>query len=256
MHKMSRLFITTLFSILTLLPAYAQDTSATETSAAIIKDPAQKKPSDYWQNAVARFKSEETTAPKGGIVLLGDSITARWGTDNFPGEKVVNCGIGSDHIGGWKYFGLLDRLDSSVRALEPKQVFLMIGVNDMLENGPPMENMKAAYALLLDELQKAAPDAEIIVQSILPVRKEKFDYMENNIIELNKKIKRLAATRGMRYIDLHSEFEDENKDLKKELTNDGVHLTPEGYQLWLEILAAEGVLKSSDEETTRSIQQP
>lgn len=254
MHVLTHLFTAVAIAV-AALPAAAQDASDTSSSAAIVLDKSKKKPNENWEKAVARFRSEETTAPRGGIVLLGDSITTRWPVDMYPGENVINRGIGGDHIGGWHYLGLIDRLDTSVSVLEPKQVYLMIGVNDMLDNGPPMENMKAAYALLLDELQKAAPEAEIIVQSILPVRKEKFDYMEDNIIELNQEIERLATARGMHYIDLHSRFEDENKDLRKELTNDGVHLTPRGYELWLDILAEEGLVDAEDTTSTLTSRQ-
>lgn len=211
------------------------------TSSVLILDPAMKKPGDYWQKAVARFRTLETTAPKQGIVLFGDSITARWPEGLFPGKDVNNRGIGGDHIGGWNYFGLLDRLDTSIAALQPRKIYLMIGVNDMLPGGPPMDNMITAYGYLLHELKELAPGAEVVVHSILPVSKPEFSYMHEPIKELNSYIKKLAAFRGMKYVDLYSRFADEQGLLKKELTNDGVHLTPAGYELWRKVLIEEGL---------------
>jgi len=240
----------------TTTPAESTIPPIGETTTTLIMDASQKKPADWWQTAVTRFRSMETTAPKHGTVLLGDSITARWPADMFPGEKVINRGIGSDHIGGWKYFGIIDRLDTSVKALEPERVFLMIGVNDMLPGGAPMENMVEAYDYLLDQIKANAPEAEIVVQSILPVSKPDFHYMHEPIRQLNKEIQRMAAEKGMRFIDLHSRFKNEKGELKAELTKDGVHLTPEGYRLWLDVLLADGILKSDDESTSHSVQLP
>ncbi len=223
-------------------PAISAPAATTSTTSAALQIGGPKKPNEYWEAAVARFRSEETTAPKGGTILLGDSITTRWPKDLFPGDKVVNRGIGGDHIGGYNYYGLIDRMDTSVEALKPKRVFLMIGINDMLDVGPPMENLKLAYPYMLGQLRKAAPDAEIIVQSILPVSKPAFHYMHEPIKELNKTIEQAAKERGMRYVDLYSRFKDENGKLRKGLDSDGIHLSPEGYELWIKVLKEEGLL--------------
>lgn len=235
-----------------LSPVLAQDTppagDVAGSSATLIMDASEKKPNESWQKIVAGFRAVETTTPKHGIVLLGDSITSRWPKGLFPGDNVINRGIGGDHIGGWKYFGLLDRMDTSIKALEPKRVYLMIGINDMLPGGAPMENMVAAYERLLDELKKDAPDAEIYVHSILPVSKPDFFYMKKPIVELNTHIKRLAAEKGLHFIDMYPHFVNEKEDLKPELTKDGVHLTPEGYDLWLKVLKENNALPPETSE--------
>jgi len=240
----------------TTSPAASATALAGKSTSTLIMDAARKKPADWWQTAVARFRSMETTAPKLGTVLLGDSITARWPAGMFPGEKVVNRGIGSDHIGGWKYFGIIDRLDTSVKALQPRRVFLMIGINDMLPGGAPMENMVEAYGYLLDQIKANAPDAEIIVQSILPVSKPDFHYMHEPIKQLNTEIQRMSSEKDMRFVDLYSRFKDDKGLLKAELSKDGVHLTPEGYRLWLDVLVAEGILTTDDKSTSHSVQMP
>ena len=216
--------------------------AASESSATLNLDASTKKPNEYWSKAVAKFKSEETSAPRHGVVLFGDSITARWPEGKFPAKNVINRGIGGDHIGGYKYFGLLDRMDTSIKNLQPARVYLLIGVNDMLPGGPPMANMKLAYNHLLDEIIKDAPGAEIYVQSILPVSKPEFEYMKKPIIQLNREIKKLADEKHLHFVDLYPHFVNDKEDLKPELTVDGVHLTPAGYDLWIKVLKANNAL--------------
>ncbi|MEG2505582.1 MAG: hypothetical protein RSB44_12995, partial [Carnobacterium sp.] len=50
------------------------------------------------------------------------------------------------------------------------------------------------------------------------------------------KIKKLADNHHFHFIDVNDGLSDENGNLKKELTFDGAHLNPAGYQLVLENL--------------------
>jgi lysophospholipase L1-like esterase len=187
-----------------------------------------------WHTRCAAF-ARETTVPKGGVVLLGDSITARWPAELFPEPTPINRGIGSDHIGGWKYYGVLDRLDTAIDMPGPRRVYLMIGINDMLTGGPPMENMIAAYRELLRAIKRRAPQATVIVQSLLPVR-GKLDYMNKPVVELNRELPKLAAEAGCLFVDLHKAFSDAKGEMRAELTSDGVHLNRDGYKLWADEL--------------------
>ena len=214
----------------------AVNTGESSYSALLILDPAKKTQLDYWDDAVAKFRADETSAPKGATVLLGDSITAGWPAGLFPDKPTVNRGIGGDFIGGWKFPGVGDRLDTSIIALKPKRIFLMIGANDCLDIGPPMETKVAGYALLLDKLKQAAPDAKVYVQSCLPVTRERWEYMQPAIKELNSHIERLAKERGFVYVDLHSKFTGPDGKMRPELTSDGLHVSKDGYELWAKTL--------------------
>ena len=53
---------------------------------------------------------------------------------------------------------------------------------------------------------------------------------------MNDQLKSNASFDTYTLIDLHSFFADDNDLIKKELTNDGVHLSEEGYNLWVSVV--------------------
>jgi lysophospholipase L1-like esterase len=190
----------------------------------------------YWLKKVAEFREDNKTQTPGGIVLFGDSITQQFPVKQlFPDLHVINRGIGGDKIGGWKYYGLIDRLDVSVYDLKPKKLFILIGINDILSAKTPPGEMKRGYRNLLAALKKNCPNCDIYVQSVLPVR-GRFAAFNPKVLKFNKTIKQLTKRFGFTYVDLHPSFADEKGELKAEFTRDDLHLTPPGYAEWKKIL--------------------
>lgn len=180
----------------------------------------------YYQGRMELFNT--LTPPKNAIVFLGNSITERgaWG-ELLPGQPIVNRGIGGDNT-----FGVLARLEGIAKA-QPKKIFLLIGIND-LSRGLPKEVIINNYHRIIQYLTRHTPKTKIYIESVLPLnepmttpayRKNKKD----SILQLNIGIKQVAAQYHLPYINLHEIFADENGDLKKELTADGIHLKPAAY---------------------------
>lgn len=170
-----------------------------------------------------------TFQPSVELVCFGDSITQKfeW-ADALPGIRVANRGIGSDTTKG-----MLARVDS-VAALSPRVISLMAGINDLVSRTP--DETIVSYRALLTALRQQLPDTQIIVTSVLPVS-ESHVIPAENIIALNTMLKPLCAEFGIIYLDLFSEFADEAGNLRPEYDLDTVHLTAEGYSLWLSKLA-------------------
>ena len=56
-------------------------------------------------------------------------------------------------------------------------------------------------------------------------------------MSINEKLKELHTKyEKVTYIDLFSALEDENHFLKKEYSDDGIHLNAKGFEVWAEIL--------------------
>ena len=178
------------------------------------------------------FAEDAKTQQPGGIVLLGDSLTEGYPVkDLFPNHHVINRGISGDKIGGWKFYGVIDRLDASVYNLKPKKLFLLIGVNDIIFWKTPMKEKVRGYKNLLATLKKNLPDCEIYVQSLLPSRGKYVEY-NAQIAEFTKTIEELTKQAGLPYINLRSHFTDDLGQMREEFTYDGVHLTRAGYEEW------------------------
>lgn len=193
-------------------------------------------------NRVNMFKKWNAAAKDGGTVLLGDSITQTFPTKQVPAEWNLQArGIAGDGIGGWKYRGLLDRLDVSCNDLKPSKIFIKIGINDIpnLPNQRESEYIPESvkiksYATLIERLKTANPNAQIYLSSVLPTT-GKYAPRNERILTMNKKLAALAKKEGIEYVDLHSVFLS-NGEMKKELTRDGIHLNSKGYKVWIEAL--------------------
>ncbi len=172
----------------------------------------------------------ELPIPPDSIVFLGDSLTFRteW-SELFPGKNVINRGIGSDTTEG-----VLDRLDSVIAA-QPKQIFLLIGVNDLKSRSVSATIQN--YSKIISRIQSESPKTEIFVQSLLPVNNKKYGKILSNdkIRKMNTELRSLAENTGVQYIDLYSTFA-ENDQLPEKYTVDGIHLTGKGYIHWRETI--------------------
>ena len=173
----------------------------------------------------------------GHVVLLGDSITefGLW-QEWFAGLPVLNRGIG-----GQTSADLLRRLDTAID--RPVAVFLLIGTND-ISQGVRLPEIVANVRLLLEEVERRAPGTPVVVQGVMP-RSARF---REDVRLLNRAYRALVERIGdpVEYLDLEPVLADENGDLRKAYSEDGLHLNGAGYAAWVEALRPriEGLLSA------------
>ncbi len=195
------------------------------------KSPFGWTPGDYWIDHCKAFIDDNPKQAPGGTVFVGDSITERFDLAKwFPGMHLVNRGIGGDRVEG-----VMARLDWSASDLKPKALFLQIGINDLLWPRCGIGELRRRYALLLNQIKKACPDTRIVVQTLLPLCRD-FAKHNDEVIEMNSAIRRLAMEHKFELADPHPLFLDEAGKLREEYTIDGVHLSEAGYAKWVELL--------------------
>ena len=206
--------------------------------------PAPKEPAPNWaaifkQHWVDRVKSFREQNNKQysekNVILLGDSITEGFTVDKyFPDRHVLNRGIGADIIGNAlpesDKRGILRRMDESIFDCNPSEVFILIGIND-LGSGHKPETIEAGYREFLKRIKSRSPTLPVHVQSVLPTR-DRFAKHNANVLDVNRRLQKLAKEFGYDYVDLHSKMTDDKGELKKEFTADGLHLKDPGYKVW------------------------
>ena len=118
------------------------------------------------------------------------------------------------------------------------KIYVMLGVNEL--GWSKTETFRDQYAKVIDRLRSDHPDAEIILQTILPVsakQEKKKTYVNNGrIAAYNEVIFQLAEEKGCDLVDAAEAVTDENGCLRAEWNSDGVHLNVKGCRAWLEYL--------------------
>lgn len=173
--------------------------------------------------------------PDNLYVLLGDSISLWFPQEMLPeGKTWLNQGISGETT-----LGLLRRL-TLLDDTEPKAIFIMIGINDLLK-GIGDDTVLANQQLIVRYLKETHPTAKIILQSILPHSgnratwegRDRLRSLPNRRIRaINEQLEDIAESEGVFYLNLYPLFADEQGQLKSEFSTDGLHLNRQGYALW------------------------
>lgn len=214
-----------------------------------------------YEQWVALLKQEAKVAaeehPPRLVVMAGDSLSLWFPPELLPSEKSwLNQGIS-----GETSTGLLRRL-KLFDETQPETVLVMIGINDLLR-GVNIDTILANHREIVLHLKSAHPQAQLVVQSILPHIDRRLSRSQpsstdslalpkqvsaslpqqalvsnSDIRQLNQALAAMAKEEGVDYLDLQPYFTDANGNLAADLSTDGLHLSPKGYQVWRSRLQA------------------
>lgn len=167
------------------------------------------------------------------IVFLGDSLTEAFDLRHYLGlPNLRNRGLSGDSTSQVLY-----RLEEIVNA-RPARLFLMIGINDLFQ-GEDEVTIFQNILRILDRFRESSPETILCLQSILPVNESVMlsdDDINLFIFSLNDSLKQYCRKTGILFIDLYGNFLNKQGEMDRKYTYDGVHLTPEGYALWAELV--------------------
>ena len=197
---------------------------------------AQRKVLTDWAG-LTHYGSEDTEVPppKAGenrVVFLGDDLTENWGegkTPFFPGKPYLNRGIRRQTSPQ-----MLVRFRQDVISLKPRVVVIQAGSNDLAGyTGPATESVIGENIMSMVELAKAN-GIRVVLASVTPVC-DCFTHQtgrrpQGKIIGLNGWIRNYAAGSGSVYLNYYAALAD-GRNLKQELTTDGVTLNDAAYEL-------------------------
>ncbi len=215
---------------------------------------------DYWQKRAAdidRQLASKQSLRTTRLVFVGDSITDFWHLDGnpwFPGQycgrvvwdesfggavpsqNALNLGVSGDRIehvlhrllpkakGGQ---GWLDRVD-----LQPDTIFVMLGINNSFDaEEPATQSIHQGVLAVVARIHERKPKARIVIQSLLPTE----DPAKNRdlVLPVNARLKAFAEqAKGIEYLDLYPSFVDAVGLQRRNLFNDALHPSRDGYRVW------------------------
>lgn len=172
------------------------------------------------------------------IVFIGNSITEQagdWGS-LFNSDRIINRGISGDVTEG-----VLNRLNE-IYYFKPSAVFILIGINDLYLDKTP-EFIANNIFEIVKGIRENSPSTKIYVRTILPTTNIK---LITKIRETNSLLLSGSASNSYALINLYEVFADKKHRLIKEYNTDGLHLSQEGYQKWVnhEKLIIDSLVKS------------
>ena len=194
----------------------------------------------------ARFEEQNKTAKKGQIVFVGSSLM-----EIFPIEKMQKS-LGLDKviynrgIRATTTADLLKSMDICIFDLKPSKIFINIGSNDIGFNVPE-STFLANYNEILRQIKEKLPETQVYVMAYFPVNpvadfgeseaehKSLFATRTNEILEsANSKVATLAQKYHSEFINVNEGLADADGNLRQELTFDGGHMYPAGYEIVLQ----------------------
>ena len=208
-------------------------TSAQVTTDSLVNIQKAKHYTELWGQRAALFNALGCDSTS--IVMLGNSLTHGNEWHEFLGNpKVLNRGINGDIIEG-----ITDRIDCVVDG-HPAKIFLMVGTNDVSHN-LTADSIATAAGKLIDLNLTRTPNTKLYVQSLLPINNSFGRYKamkdkEQVIRDINALLRPMAEAKGCTWVEVHERLVDADVNLRKEWTNDGLHLLPEAYAVWREVL--------------------
>ncbi len=159
--------------------------------------------------------------------------------ENFFGWNAADFGWGGDTTRNVLY-----RLnDGELDGVNPKVVVVMIGTNNVgkiprTNDYRLVEDVAQGVRAIVDVFQVKAPEAKIILMGITPRSDagERSPQIMATIDKINDRIEKLANGSTIRYVNINGQLTDEHGKLLPGVTEDGLHLSILGYQIWADAL--------------------
>jgi hypothetical protein len=184
---------------------------------------------DRWAKEMAAFEQQDKARPPaaGGIVFVGSSSIRLWDlARSFPGLPTLNRGFGGSQI-----VDSVNHADLLVIRHKPRTVVFYAGDND-LAGGKTPEAVLADYKAFVAKVRSALPDTRFVFIGIKPSIQRWA--LIAKVREANGLIRKFCEQDDrLGFVDVDGPMlgwdEKPRKDL---LIDDGLHLTPKGYELW------------------------
>lgn len=178
------------------------------------------------------------------VYFVGDSIARRWGAldypellanwnANFHGWNAANFAWGGDRTQH-----ILWRLENGeLDGLRPKVIVVHAGANNVgTEPGgdEKVAEITRGVKAIVDTCRRRAPGATIVLTAIFP-RNDSLAVLPE-IERINANLADLADGKTIRFVNINGRLADGSGRLFEGMSDDGLHPTVRGYQIWADAL--------------------
>ncbi len=169
--------------------------------------------------------------------MIGDSITQGWGGEGqrvweiyYGHRRALNLGFNGDRTEQ-----VLWRLQhEEIDGIMPKVAVVMIGTNNSGMRKDPPEQTAAGVQAILAVLRARLSEMKILLLGIFPRGAEATDSVRRVNDTINDRLRQLADSQHVFYLDLGYLFLDPEGRLRLDLMPDLLHPNERGYQVWAE----------------------
>lgn len=163
-------------------------------------------------------------------LFLGDFLTDDYDLDEyFEDAFVVKSGNRDD-----KVTDFLRELEDRVYKYNPSDIFIEIGLNDVLDDRDEDE-VVTKITEIVDRIKENRSYAKIYIESIYPVNNDIDDDLlesaNEKSVKINERLHSMAEEKGVIYIDIYDLLADKDGNLSEEYTEDGKSLNEDAYKL-------------------------
>ena len=206
---------------------------AVATVAFVCLTPFAAAQEDRWANAMAAFEEADRTSPppQGGVIFVGSSSIRLWNLDaSFAGKGYINRGFGGSEIAD-----SVRHVDLLINRHEPRVIVMYAGDNDIARGKTPQQ-VANDFKAFIGKVHAENPDTRIAFIAIKPsIRRWE---MVGAMRQANTLIREFTITDDrLGFVDIDGPmFGWDGKPNPAFFVEDGLHMTPEGYEIWAAVL--------------------
>ncbi len=135
---------------------------------------------------------------------------------------------------------------STIEDRQPGKMYITLGTNALMAMDP--EEFIEGYYQLVAKIRQTSPDTTIYITTIPPIssayaaKEERLS--KERIRQANDLIAKMCREENLALINLYDVVMGADGYLNEEINSDGIHMTPEGYKMWLNYLIEHTVYSS------------
>jgi lysophospholipase L1-like esterase len=189
---------------------------------------------EQWRSDIAKLVADDSAhpPPRHAVLFVGSSSIRMWTTlaRDFPGAATLNRGFGGSAIADSTHYA-----NRIVIPYRPRVIVMYAGDNDIAEGCTPRQVLEE-FKTFVVRVRKGLPGVAIVYISIKPsiARWALWPQMHT----ANERIARWARTqKRVTFVDVATRMlGTDGKPRAGLFRDDGLHMTPAGYAIWVEAL--------------------